>query len=434
LSLRCTLRTRNDQWAAAVDDATQAIEIRPAEGLYRAQRGIAQFLLARYDEATVDLKQAIDLGYAKDSIQKAMDFKLDPASPVFPILALIRIRADGDLETGTDGCLRAADWMKEHADWLDKKPEPAAVIRRMQAETSQKLVERWRQLAIQDAYARDKWWKGVSDCTSALRLAPKNVDILSLRCRFRTVDAQWAAAVDDATQAIAIRPKEGQYRSERGIAEFLLARYDEATVDLKQSIDLGFLNSAQLLRYAECLLQKALTDRPERASVALAEYRRICALGLDRFKGTKHIWEAHAISRMCLLVPDAVTDDRPVLQLAELGIKAIPKHRKFVDNMALLHLRSGQYDKAIERARQSLTLKPKVARGLTWLELSIAENHLGHAESAREWFQKADAWVNEQSKRLAKYPNARPDEFWFEVRLLQHEAKALLAGKKSAWD
>jgi hypothetical protein len=58
--------------------------------------------------------------------------------------------------------------------------------------------------------------------------------------------------------------------------------------------------------------------------------------------------------------------------------------------MALVHLRTGEYDKAIGRPPQSLSLKINVAPALCWSVLAIAELRLGHADAARKWFAQAD--------------------------------------------
>jgi hypothetical protein len=79
------------------------------------------------------------------------------------------------------------------------------------------------------------------------------------------------------------------------------------------------------------------------------------------------------------------------------------------------------------RAQECLSRSPRVTPAMSWLQLSIAEYHLGHAEAARKWLAKADHSIEQM-------PNVEPDEFWFDICLLRYEADALLAGRKSPWN
>ena len=61
--------------------------------------------------------------------------------------------------------------------------------------------------------------------------------------------------------------------------------------------------------------------------------------------------------------------------------------------------------------------------------LALAQHGLGQNNAAREWFTKADQWLDATNKQLAKAPvgTAPPHNyFWLEIQLLHREAKKLI--------
>ena len=135
--------------------------------------------------------------------------------------------------------------------------------------------------------------------------------------------------------------------------------------------------------------------------------------------------------RTCVLAPDAGTDPTRAVELATRSLKSSSQQVDFFNNMALAHLRAGQDDKAIARARGCLYRTPDATlRSLNWLILALAEQRRGHSKDARQWFDKADAWIGTESRRLPQESAPKPGWNWVEVQLLHREAQAAVADKK----
>jgi eukaryotic-like serine/threonine-protein kinase len=184
-------------------------------------------------------------------------------------------------------------------------------------------------------------------------------------------------------------------------------------------------------RYGQTLLQRILTARSDEAVTLLADYRRLCARTVGSFGDTKDAREAYSVSWMCVVVPDAVANLHHVVELAALGLNQSPKEPRLVHNLGLAHLRAGQFDEAIGRARECLAISSALPPALDWLVLAIAEHRRGRAEPARHWLNEATAWIANESLHLARNPAAKRDWSWVEIQLLYRETQAILAGNES---
>ncbi len=97
--------------------------------------------------------------------------------------------------------------------------------------------------------------------------------------------------------------------------------------------------------------------------------------------------------------------------------------------LALALYRAGQYDEAAAEAQESLPGEPGRAY-VWWPVLALAHARLGHAEEARRWLDKADAWQRQESRRVAEesFGFGRPE--WPDFLILHAEAAALVGGTK----
>jgi hypothetical protein len=65
----------------------------------------------------------------------------------------------------------------------------------------------------------------------------------------------------------------------------------------------------------------------------------------------------------------------------------------------------------------------------TWFFLATAHHHLGHAEEARRWLEKAVRWLDQAD--WFRPPDVGVSPTWperLEARLLRREAEALVKG------
>jgi serine/threonine protein kinase/tetratricopeptide (TPR) repeat protein len=154
-----------------------------------------------------------------------------------------------------------------------------------------------------------------------------------------------------------------------------------------------------------CLAQSHLTggDRDE--------YRRVCAEMFKRFATTNDPGIAGRVLGTCLPVGDSLAD---MAQLLPLGKLASDGGNSRAFGAALY--RAGKYQAAIPR------LEKGQARAWDHLFLAMAHHHLGHAEKARDYLERAAKQLN---------PNGYPWPESVESEELYREAEALIkvAGK-----
>jgi tetratricopeptide (TPR) repeat protein len=188
-------------------------------------------------------------------------------------------------------------------------------------------------------------------------------------------------------------------------------------------------------------LRQAIARRPDdtrlRHNLALSlllvgdreGYRRACAAVLEHFSPPESV-SSSDVARACLLTPDAVPDLRAALRLAEIAAAKPPAYAWTYYTLALAHLRAGQFDAAIRRARQSMELDPNWhATALNRVVLALAHARLDHAAEARRWLETTRRDPDRPS------PGGRPVEAlgltadwwdWADVLLLRREAEELL--------
>src|SRR5262249_25072495 len=100
--------------------------------------------------------------------------------------------------------------------------------------------------------------------------------------------------------------------------------------------------------------------------------------------------------------------------------------------LGLAYYRADQHQKAVARLETGLKERPEwFFNVFNWLVLALAHHQLKHHEQARQWFDKASAWMAQ---------TARPDpgeeggftpagwrwRDWLGARMLLHEAEEVL--------
>jgi tetratricopeptide (TPR) repeat protein len=163
-------------------------------------------------------------------------------------------------------------------------------------------------------------------------------------------------------------------------------------------------------------------------------YRRFCARLLERGDKLKCLdhpgRRSYLVARICLLAPDAAADRARPGQLAEEAVKAVPTFPHYLHALGVAHYRAGRYKQAVERLEESLKADPDwTGQPVNWLALALAEHHLGHADKAREWFDKATQALDKDAQE--RPPGALTGlgmhaHDWLACLLLRREAETEL--------
>ena len=81
----------------------------------------------------------------------------------------------------------------------------------------------------------------------------------------------------------------------------------------------------------------------------------------------------------------------------EFAIEAV-RHSPYWNTLGAARYRTGDYTGAIAALEQSMKLRME-DDGFEWFLLAMAQWQLGHKREAREWYDKAVAWVKEMKPK-----------------------------------
>jgi tetratricopeptide (TPR) repeat protein len=148
---------------------------------------------------------------------------------------------------------------------------------------------------------------------------------------------------------------------------------------------------------------------------------------LQRFASTDDPNIAERTSKTCCIVPDAVSDFGPVVQLAERALNLLDVHghrRAFLLARGMADYRCGNYEGAVSWLRQSLATgnATPLLDSLANLFLAMAHHRLGEFQNAQDAFAQAKA-LAEQSPSLDSDPYIWAD--WQRFHIVHHEAEEL---------
>ncbi len=192
---------------------------------------------------------------------------------------------------------------------------------------------------------------------------------------------------------------------------------------------------------AVALVQEAMAQRPAVAQnpevwasyaplLLLAgdtdTYRRECARVFGKLGDTTGPHTTYLVARVCALAPGAPPGPAQVVQIAERAARAesVPHH---LHTLGLAHYRAGQFDKAIAVLHMA-NLGNWRAKAANWLVLAMAHQRLGHAAEARQLFDRAARWMdnNGQAPGPAEALRSLHPHDALACLVLRREAEALL--------
>jgi WD40 repeat protein/serine/threonine protein kinase/tetratricopeptide (TPR) repeat protein len=350
-----------------------------------------------------------------------------------------------------------AGWNTLLTKVVNRTGEPALSLRltcppaEPAAESVEALMERGSRLE-----RRREWRQAIGEYSRALALKPDFAEAYRHRGRCYAELARPDQAAADFAQALARtpQPRDPWWPESPGLADELAQRDDlfARVVRLRPNDRrLGIARVQQLARRArwreaEAALARVIELDPSdhvawhHQAVLLLElgdakrYRQACREMLARFGRTRDPNVAERTAKTCLLVPHALTDLRPALELADLAVTGTQKHadyRWFLLVKGMAEYRSGRFADAIVRLRKT------VAEGgdalycdaLARLFLAMAQQRLGQADEARKTLDKARARIE---RTFPKPDGEGLDEAWSDwlrCRIVLREAQELIDGQ-----
>jgi tetratricopeptide (TPR) repeat protein len=290
--------------------------------------------------------------------------------------------------------------------------------------------------------------RGLADFSDSIRLAPNNAQAYKNRGYVYFLTGNFDQAIADYTQALNVGQRKADLFSERACAYTAKGEAARAETDweevkkLDPKLGTSEGRSAALARHglwaeAVATLRRFTEMEPNNPvgwhQLAIAHlgggdlpaYRRVCAQMQERFGATREPFVASHLLYACLPGQETVEATDRLTQLADV---AAPEWKGNVRLVGAVAYRRGQWQEAVRRfdeAEKVWSLRP-----WDWLFLAMAHHQLNHADKARQYFDRAVAWIDEADKPGAKEGTAGPSwGAWnegVEVWALRREAEALL--------
>ncbi len=139
---------------------------------------------------------------------------------------------------------------------------------------------------------------------------------------------------------------------------------------------------------------------------------------------------SYHVARACTLAPDAAALALPAGRLAEKELQASAQAFWSLTEQGALAYRAGRFPQAVPCFEQSLEAEHRSGRAVVnWLWLALTSQRLGHAEEARRWLGKAQAWLDQFRDGMSAWAERElglHDHNWLEAHVLRREAEALI--------
>jgi WD40 repeat protein/serine/threonine protein kinase/tetratricopeptide (TPR) repeat protein len=265
------------------------------------------------------------------------------------------------------------------------------------------------------------WNKALADLSRAIELDGGQWRSWFYRGLVHGERREWEMAIADYSRAIALNGDYWKIPFRRGAAHAELGHWVQAVADFAKSSELERRNDQSLCRQA--LAQLGAGD--------LGGYRKTCTALMNRFGQTDDGDTANSVAWTCALVPATVDDPAQLVRLAEKALASDPRQYNYLNTLAAVLCRTGKYEAAVERFGEAIKAHAKGGTAWDWLLLAIAHHHLGHTAEARQWLDKATAWIDGESRPKAEGDKSTPLA-WndrLELQLLRSEAEGLIRAK-----
>ena len=125
-------------------------------------------------------------------------------------------------------------------------------------------------------------------------------------------------------------------------------------------------------------------------------YGATCANLCERFGRKEDAETAYIVARTCALAPASEAETLRAAGLAKQALAGKLPDKNYeaaaLHVLGLAHYRTGQFEEAVRRLRQSLAPGLGwIGASLNWPVLALAHHRLGHHEEAGRWLEKSRA-------------------------------------------
>jgi len=125
-----------------------------------------------------------------------------------------------------------------------------------------------------------------------------------------------------------------------------------------------------------------------------AEHRTVCAELLEKHSGIQNFDLANNVAWFCVRFPDAVSDIKRPLDLAEKSVALKPNWQPSLNTLGAALYRAGRYEDSITILNESMKAHDEGGTAADWLFLAMAHCRLGHMDEAKKWLTKSQQWID----------------------------------------
>jgi serine/threonine protein kinase/tetratricopeptide (TPR) repeat protein len=357
---------------------------------------------------------------------------LRPGNPAACVNLGTALRNRGDLDSAICAYHDALDGHPDYASAhyalsmaLEKKGDLDGAITELRQVIRLRNYSRYHAHLGSILTKKGRWHEAIASYDKAIELDPKYAVAWNNRGWSYNALGRCDKGLADLNQAIQLDPRCAAFWQNRADACAGLGQWDRASAEYSRSIQ---LNSESAISWCcRALLHLQVGDR--------AGYREECAAMRRHFGRSASPDSIGLTVWTCVQVPDAVSDWNLLAQWAEKTLRAHPKGSIRLTALGAVMYRAGRLDEAVRHLNEAEAAFVKTNTRLgtiayAWLFRAMAEQCLGHAMQAREWFDKA-------VREIEHPPPERGDALvrgnWnrqLSLRLLRSEAEDLLGINK----
>jgi len=265
---------------------------------------------------------------------------------------------------------------------------------------------------------RGKWDLAVHDFSQALNREANNPAVLHLRGQAYAELEQWKDAADDLGKAAALPG--ASIEAPEDLALVCLARHDAEGYRKTCNTLLGWLAQQGAVRTVTSFDYSGL-----------GPVRTITQQGSEP-SARPLAPVAAGIAWVCSVAPEAPSDQR-ILSAAEEAVKFNDKEYAYARSLGAALYRSSRYEEAAKELTRALTLR-KQSSPAVWLLLAMAHQKCGRGDMAKQWLDKANAWIEQAHKPKPEGAAEKNEPSWDDLpwteraalELLQAEAEKLV--------
>jgi serine/threonine protein kinase/tetratricopeptide (TPR) repeat protein len=238
-----------------------------------------------------------------------------------------------------------------------------------------------------DAYMNmEQWDKALADYSKAIELSPDG------RSAWEAWEERFAVHLElgqadkglaEISEAISLSPDDPWLYGHRASAYEMLGQWDKVLANISKAISLEPDNAHWWCWRAE------IYSNMKRWDEAIADYSK--AVELSPY----YWWPLDGFAWLLATGPNHLRNPARAVELATRAVQRVPGDGSMWGTLGVAYYRTGRWEEALEALLKSVELTPVEDATATILFLAMAHHQLGQAEEARQQYEQAADWMEQ---------------------------------------